>query len=80
MAMFGSGVLIAGMTVMNERLLMAVHGFIMIIILFCCAVVLGTTILGTAVRRIATTSSVRAAGTTTLVFVLCVLLRGLLSP
>ncbi len=39
-------------------------------------VVLGTTILKTAVRRIATTT-MRATGTTTTVFVLCVLLRAL---
>ena len=39
-------------------------------------VVRGTTILKTAVRRVAT-STMRATGTTTSVFVLCVLLRAL---
>jgi hypothetical protein len=77
-AIFRSGVLIACMTAIKEHLLMVVHGLIMIIYTECCAVVLGTTVLSTAVRRLATTS-LRAAGTTTSVFVLCVLLGDFLA-
>jgi hypothetical protein len=51
----------------------------MIIVSVCCVVVLGTPILHTAVQRFAS-ATMRATGSTTTVFVLCVLLRGLSSP
>ncbi len=74
----GSGARILGTVTMRERQTMAVLGLIMIIILGCCAGVLGATILGTVAVPIVLGSS-RTTGTKTSVFELFVL-RGLNNP
>jgi hypothetical protein len=64
---------------MKERLLMAGHGLIMIIYSANCGAVPGSAVLKPAVLRIATTTTTTPTPTI-LVFVLCVLSGGLLSP
>ena len=69
MEMFGSGVKILGIIITMEHPQIVVHGLIMIIVLkVCCAVVLGSAILKSAVLPTAS-GAIPTSGTMTTVFV-----------